>query len=177
MNPFTCLGLPLKLDISETGIREAYREQAARYHPDAGGDSSHFSEFGKAQEILLSPAKRLRAWALLHHQELEERGVIDAELMDLFSKIADLMQAAETILKESQLARSVLTQKLAELKRMELRESIQQEVKELDNHMERRISMFEAIASDFVMISQVYRSLVFLEKWRGSLRSLYGRLL
>ncbi len=74
MNSFDKLGLPVGLVISEEEIRDAFRKKAAEAHPDSGGDEVEFAGMQAAQEILLSPARRLKEWLGLKRGEVDSRG-------------------------------------------------------------------------------------------------------
>ncbi|WP_053960764.1 J domain-containing protein [Sulfobacillus thermosulfidooxidans] len=47
------LGIPV--DASPEMIKQAYRKQCGRLHPDAGGESSQFQLLTRARDILLTP--------------------------------------------------------------------------------------------------------------------------
>lgn len=56
MNYYNILGI--KSDASTEEIKKAYRNLAAKHHPDRGGDTAKFQEIQKAYEILSDPEKR-----------------------------------------------------------------------------------------------------------------------
>jgi DnaJ-class molecular chaperone len=58
MNPYEILGVPK--DATPADIRKAFRAQAAKHHPDKGGDGEDMSELNVAYETLNDPEKRKR---------------------------------------------------------------------------------------------------------------------
>lgn len=99
LNAFERLRLEVRLDLSEEEVREAFRKMAGVMHPDSGGDEKDFSELQLAQEVLLSPARRLKEWMLAKGTEADARGQIGSGLMDLFQKVAETGNAAESAIK------------------------------------------------------------------------------
>lgn len=55
-NLYEILGLTSKATVEE--IRQAYRQLAKRFHPDAGGNADQFSKLQKAYEVLSNPVPR-----------------------------------------------------------------------------------------------------------------------
>ncbi len=58
-DPYKILGI--KPGASQDEIRRAYRRQAAKYHPDAGGDAWVFQQVQKAYELLSLPSSEPHA--------------------------------------------------------------------------------------------------------------------
>lgn len=177
MSAFERLGMPLRLVVSEEEIREAFRKMAAVIHPDSGGDETDFSELQMAQEILLSPARRLKEWMGARSIEADARGQIGAGLMDLFQKVAEVGNAAEGSIKLGAGAQSSLAKAMAEVKLMGERERVKALLAEIGGEIEERVSAFAGIEAGEVDPGKVMRDLVFLEKWRASMKSVYGRLM
>ncbi len=179
MNAFGKLGLRVRLDISEEQIREAFRKKAGEAHPDSGGDEGEFSELQKAREELLSPARRVRKWLEVRSGEVDPRGSIEAGMMDLFQKVAGVGSAAEAAVKAGESAQSALARGIAEVSKMSAREAVEALLSEVSDEIAGRVSRFPVIedTGDDTLGATVMRDLVFLEKWRGTLRGLYGRLM
>lgn len=179
MNAFGRLGLPVGLVISEEEIRDAFRKQAAEAHPDSGGDAAEFAAIQSAQEVLLSPARRLREWLGAKGEEFDSRGTIDSGLMDLFQEVAGVGSGADAVLKARDKAQSALAKGIAEISLMASREKVGTLLAKILAGIGERVSLFPAIESqdDFPLGAKVMRDLVFLEKWRATLRGLYGRLM
>lgn len=167
----------MRLVVSDEEIRDGFRRRAAELHPDAGGDVGDFSELQKAQEVLLSPARRLKEWISAKGLESEARGEIDGSLMDFFQRISVVGSESEALIRENLKAQSVLVKAVIEVKLMAQREK----VKELLAGIEREIGMredeFPQIEEGEKDAGKVMRDLIFLEKWRATLRGLYSKLI
>ena len=177
MNAFERLDLLVSLGISEDEIREAFRKAAAVMHPDSGGEEKVFSEIQLAQEVLLSPARRLKEWMGVRSIHADERGQIGAELMDLFQKFAEAGNAAEAAIKAAEGSHSALAKAMAEVKLMGQRERVKSLLAEIGEGIAGRVTMFPGIETGDVDPGKVMRDLVFLEKWRAAMKSVYGRLM
>ena len=55
-NPFRIMGVGL--NVTEKGLKEAYRSKAQRYHPDKGGTEEEFKKIQLAYEAI----KRMKGW-------------------------------------------------------------------------------------------------------------------
>lgn len=177
MNAFDRLGLGVGLVVSEEEVREAFRRVAAVAHPDSGGDEVDFSEMQKAREVLLSPAGRVKAWVAASGVEVEARGQIGPGLMDLFSKVAECGSGAEAVIKEAEGAQSALAKAMVEVKLMDQRERVEGLISEVEGEISERVGIFPRLERGEGDVGLVMRDLVFLEKWRGTLRGIYGRLM
>lgn len=165
------------LVVSEEEVREAFRKMAGVAHPDSGGDEKSFSELQLAQETLLSPARRLKVWMLAKGIEAEARGQIGSGLMDLFQKVAETGNAAEATIKLGAGAQSSLAKAMAEVKLMAERERVKALLSVIGDEIGRKVAQFPGIESGDADPGKVMRDLVFLEKWRASMKSVYGRLM
>lgn len=163
------------LVISEEEIREAFRVKAAVAHPDSGGEEAQFAALREAQEVLLSPAKRLREWLGVKGAPLDERGTIGAELMDFFQKVAEVGARAEAAVKASELAQTALAKGMAEVRLIAEQESVKGLLEEIEAGIAARVMIFPAIEKGECEAATAARDLVFLEKWRSAMRALYGR--
>ncbi len=177
MNAFERLGVPVGLAVSDEEIREAFRKKAGETHPDSGGDAGEFSALHVAQEVLMSPAKRLKEWLAAKGTEVDSRGQIEAGMMDLFQKVAEVGSAAEGAIRTGEKAGSALAKAMAEVALMGQREKVKDLLAEVELEIGKRIVAFPEIEEGRVDGGKVMRDLVFLEKWRGTLRGIYGRLM
>jgi DnaJ domain len=177
VNAFEKLGLEPTLLLSEESLREAFRKKAAVSHPDSGGDEADFTAIREAQELLASPAKRLREWLQNRGAEITERGSISTELMNLFQKIAENTSTAETSIKKAATAQSALTKGMAELELMKHRETTRLLLSDVEREITRCVDQFALIEQGELDPALIMRDLIFLEKWRFSIRALYGRLI
>lgn len=177
MNAFAKLGLEVSLVISAGVIREAFRERAAVSHPDGGGDEAEFTALREAREVLESPAKRLREWLRVKGVVTAPRGTIAGELVDFFQKVAETGAEAETAIQSADVAQSALAKGMAEVRQMGAREKVKNLLSEIEVGIAAREERFPAIEKGESDAATAMRDLVFLEKWRGAMRSLYGRLM
>ena len=177
MNAFAKLGLEVRLVISGEEIREAFRLRAVDSHPDGGGDEAEFTALREAREILESPAKRLREWLRVNEAEADARGTIAGELVDFFQKVAETGAGAEAAIKTAAEAQSALAKGMAEVRLMGAREKVKNLLSEIEAGIAAREERFPAIEKGESDAATAMRDLVFLEKWRGAMRSLYGRLM
>lgn len=177
MNAFECLGMRVALTVSTEGIRDAFRVRAADLHPDGGGDEGEFAALREARDILESPAKRLREWLRVKGLEADGRGTIAGELVDFFQKVAETGADAEAAIKSAAEAQSALAKGMAEVRLMGAREKVKALLAEIEAEISGRVGKFLDIEKGESDAATVMRDLVFLEKWRGAMRSLYGRLI
>lgn len=177
MNAFAKLGLEVSLVISAEEIREAFRMRAADSHPDGGGDEAEFAALREARDVLESPAKRLREWLRVKGVEADGRGTIAGELVDFFQKVAETGAQAEAAIKSATEAQSALAKGMVEVRMMGVREKVKDLLAEIEAEISGRVGKFLDIEKGESDAATVMRDLVFLEKWRGAMRSLYGRLM
>lgn len=167
----------MRLEISAEEIREAFRARAADSHPDSGGDEAEFAALREAREILESPAKRLREWLRAKGMEADGRGTIAGELVDFFQRVAETGAEAAAAVKSAAEAQSALAKGMAEVRLMRGREKVKVLLAEIEAGIDERVGIFAAIEKGKSDAATAMRDLVFLEKWRGAMRSLYGRLI
>lgn len=177
MNAFESLGLHVRLVISEEEIREAFRKRAAGAHPDGGGDEAEFAALREARDVLESPAKRLREWLGANGMEADARGTISGELADFFQRVAETGAEAEAAIKAAGEAQSALAKGMAEVRLMGARDKVKGLLAEIEAGIAARVGMFPEIERGGCDAPAVMRDLVFLGKWRDTMRSLYGRLM
>lgn len=163
--------------VSDEEIREAFRQRAAVLHPDSGGDEKEFARLKEAQDVLMSPARRLREWISAKGMEVDSRGQIASGLMDLFQRVSETGAAAEALIKENALAGSALVKAMIEVRLMKQRERVKELLEEVLSEVVVRVAQFPAVEKGDMDPAVMMRDLVFLEKWRATLRGIYGRLM
>lgn len=165
--------------VSEGEVREAFRKRAAEVHPDSGGDEGEFAAMQVAQEALISPSKKLKEWLGAKGEVVDSRGQIETGLMDLFQKVAEVGSGAEAAIKGAEKAQSSLAKGMAEVGLMASREKVKDLLAEIEAELQGRVSKFGGIeeTQDFRLASETMRDLIFLEKWKGTLKGLFGRLM
>ncbi len=167
---------PLLAD--ETALREAFRHASKTLHPDAGGDADQFSLLQQAQRLFLRPGERLRSWLEVHQLAGDVRGSLSNDLMDRFIHVAEMVQRAQSLAKESDACRSTLAKALLEKRRNQIREEIATFQADLTTLVSQRCELFPAIADGKINPAsawQTVRDLLFLEKWQAQLREEFAR--
>jgi len=180
VNPFEILGLEPRLVIDREDLNQAFRDAGKDAHPDAGGSEEGFAALQQAVGLLQSPARRLKAWLALRALEVEPRGTIAAGLMDLFTRVAEVTQQAEALVRRREGAKSALARALLEDETHSCRDAVEDMIARIEGAIAESCQAFPGMEGgevDADRASALYRDLSFLEKWRASLRGLYGRLL
>lgn len=176
---YDLLGITPRLVLADEALREAFREAGRKAHPDGGGAEGEFTALAEALAVLSSPARRLREWMTVRGWGLETRGAIDGELMDLFASVGSTSQRVEGLLRRREGAKSALVRAMLEGETQRCREEVEAALRSVEERMAEECRVFEVLevgGGDEALASRVYRNLVFLEKWRHSLRGFYGRL-
>lgn len=180
MNAFEVLGIEERLVISEEEVRAAFREAGKKVHPDAGGGDGDFAALKESLGILASPSRRLRHWLSLRGIEVETRGTIGGELMDLFSEVGGVTQRAEMVVRKREEAKSALAKALLENETQASREEVEAAIAKVDAMMAEASADFPEMEISGKVnqesVAQVVRDLTFLEKWKSGLRNNYSRL-
>ena len=177
MSAFETLGLGLKLRVSDDEIRDAFRVKAAVMHPDSGGDEREFAKLQGARDELLSPARRIKAWMTARGMEVDARGQIEGGLMDLFQKVSEVGATAELLIRENAGAKSALVKAMAEVKLMKQRELVKELLEKIATEIQQRVDGFQRVEEGGIDPATMMRDLIFLEKWRATLKGIYGRLM
>jgi ribosomal protein L17 len=177
LSAFDILGLRVSLLVSDEEIREAFRVKAAVIHPDSGGDVQEFAKLQGAQDMLLSPARRLKEWMTARGMEVDARGQIEGGLMDLFQRVSEVGAASELLIRENAGAKSALVKAMAEVKLMKQRELVKELLEKIAAEIQQRIDGFKRVEEGQIDPATMMRDLIFLEKWRATLKGIYGRLM
>jgi hypothetical protein len=98
-------------------------------------------------------------------------------LVDFFQKVAETGAEAETAIQSAEVAQSALAKGMAEVRQMGAREKVKNLLSEIEVGIAAREECFPAIEKGESDAATAMRDLVFLEKWRGAMRSLYGRIM
>ncbi len=151
--------------------------KAAVMHPDSGGDEKEFAKLQAARDVLLSPARRLKEWMLARGIEADARGQIEGGLMDLFQKVSEVGAVAELLIRENAGAKSILVKAMTEVKLIKQRELVKELLENIAKEIQQRIDRFQEVEKDQIDPATMMRDLIFLEKWRATLKGIYGRLM
>lgn len=179
-NAFEILGIDPDLTIPEETLRTAFREAGKSAHPDAGGGDDEFAGLRQAFEIVSSPSRRLKHWLELRGFNVETRGVVDTALMDLFGRIGEVTQAAESLIRKRDETKSALGLAMLESQTHVCREAVEKALGMVQDAITRECAVFPEIQTtvspDLETATKTVRNLAFLEKWRAGLRSVFSRL-
>jgi hypothetical protein len=179
-NAFDILGIDPGLTIAEETLRAAFREAGKTTHPDAGGGDDEFARLREAFEIVSSPSRRLKHWLELRGFTVETRGVVDSVLMDLFGRIGEVTQAAESLIRKRDETKSALGLAMLERETHVCREAVEKAIGLVETAITHECAVFPEIersgTPDLEAATKIVRNLAFLEKWRAGLRSVFSRL-
>lgn len=177
MDAFARLGLPRRPDLADDTLREAFREAGKSAHPDAGGGAGDFQLLQEAYQLLSRPSRRLKHWLELSGIPGDERGSLGADLMDHFSRIGEVLQEADTLIRRRENARSALVRALLEGETNRVRMKIDAAQSSLGEAVGAKVAMFRDVTEGRVADPwQLVRDLAFLEKWQAQLRERFGKL-
>lgn len=180
IDAFHALGLPPQLDLTDEELREAFRAAGKKSHPDVGGSEAEFAALNEAFAILSSPSRRLRHWLELQDLTIVSRGSIDSSIMDLFTEVGAATQQAEAAIRKREDAKSALVRAMSEPEIQTARDVIEASNQKVERRISQQCENFPVFENTLTLdsehASQVMRNLVFLEKWRASLRAYFSRL-
>lgn len=180
-NAFETLSLPPRLTLGDDELRDAFREAGKSAHPDGGGTTGDFETLRTAFETLSSPARRLSHWLEHRGIRVETRGTVDPGLMDLFGQVGTVSHRATELARKRATARSALVLALLENETQACLESVESTIALVDQAIARETSHFpdmeSGLVSDPEPFSRCFRNLMFLEKWRATLRAIPPTLL
>jgi hypothetical protein len=131
----------------------------------------------EAQDVLMSPARRLKEWIAARGLGVDSRGQIEGTLMDLFQKVSEVGAAAEHLIRENESAKTALVKAMVEVKLIKQRELIQELLQSVVSELEQRAAKFQQVEESQIDPGIIMRDLIFLEKWRATLKGIYGRLM
>jgi len=179
MNAFVALGLPQQLTLTPEQIDNAWRAASKTHHPDSGGDEQAFSTLREARTILASPASRLAHWLELQGHPPDPRGTIDAEIMDLFATVGEVVQQADSLARRRSTAATALGLAMLEGETLRTREKVESMLARIDKAITAQCAPFAQWESTLPATdgpATVARGLRFLEKWKSSLMAAYAGL-
>lgn len=180
MNAFEILRLENRLTLDPGTLRDAFREAGKSAHPDAGGDEDSFAALREAHTTLASPSRRLRHWLELRGFAVESRGTVAPRVMDLFTPVGEVIQRAEAQVRRREEAKTPLGRAMLENGTQSCREEVERAIAIVDEAIATECAVFgdyeSGAAIDPGAASTTVRNLAFLEKWLGTLRALFARL-
>jgi len=178
---FATLSIPVRLTIDDKELRDAFREAGKSAHPDNGGSADDFEKLRAAFDTLSSPSRRLIHWLECRGTPVETRGTVDNRLMDLFGTVGEVSRRAADLARKRAAARSALVLALLESETQSCMEAVESAIVLVDQAISQETSYFSDIESGLMsdpeIISRCARNLMFLEKWRATLRAIPPTLL
>jgi hypothetical protein len=175
-NAYETLSLSPRLTIGEEELRVAFREAGKTAHPDSGGDTAGFEKLRAAFETLSSPSQRLIHWLACRGILIDTRGTIDTRLMDLFGTVGEVSHRAGELSRKRATARTALGLALLENETQSCLETVESTISLVDQAIAEETGYFNAMETgqinDTETFSRCARNLLFLEKWRKTLRSI-----
>lgn len=179
MNAFETIGLPQRLTITQEEIENAWRAAGKSHHPDAGGEEQAFATLREARATLTSPASRLAHWLEIHGQNPDPRGIIAAEIMDLFTPVGEVVQQADALARRRAAATTALGQAMLEGETLRIRENVEAMISRIDAAITAQCARFPQWESGEIALESqaaTLRNLRFLEKWKRALMAAYAGL-
>lgn len=175
-NAFEILAIPPRLTIGDEELRNAFREAGKSAHPDGGGDTARFEKLRAAFDTLSSPSQRLIHWLACRGIPVDTRGTIDTRLMDLFGTVGEISHRAAELARKRSASRTALGLALLENETQSCLEAVETAIALVDEAISRETNDFPAMETghltDSDTLSRCARNLLFLEKWRNTLRAI-----
>ncbi len=175
-NYFHLLSLTPSPQIDLSKLQENYKKQAAKLHPDQGGNEQAFQELNTAYHTLLKPSSRLKHLLEINDIPYTPRGSISNKLMDLFMSTGALMQKAELLAKKKQAASSALSKALLETETLALQDALNQQMQTIEQTLTDTIQHIP-LELEAEYYTTTTRDLTFLEKWQAQLQERFASLL
>ncbi len=181
MDPFSRIGLPLKLDLTPGVVEDEIRRLAKSVHPDVGGEAGEFAEISRAGDLLKVPVSRLKVALEISGADLAGRGSVPSEIMDLFSPVVSVLEEVGAFVSEREKARSVLGKAVLDAKVPSLKRSLEEltgAVGKLEDYQRERFPDFDQRGWENCLeeMEEAYRALLFLGKWSAQLREATGKI-
>ena len=181
MNAYQALDIEPRLTLTLEEIDAAWRKAGKSHHPDAGGDEQSFAAAREAKTTLTNPSSRLAHWLELHNHPVDPRGTIDADTMDLFAPVGEVMQRTSALARRRAAATTALGLAMLESETLHTREEVENVITTLDAAIAAQCAPFptwEAAPADIhtTTAATAVRNLRFLEKWKRDLMAAYASL-
>jgi len=130
---FALLRQPHQPHLADSALEQAFRERARLLHPDAAGakEGDEFAQLNTAFNVLRDPRSRLR-----HLLELEgvtpEKELIAPELVELFSRAAEITHQAKAEIAKERGSNSAIARSVAHFKRSQIRAELVSVLRKLE---------------------------------------------
>ncbi len=176
-NFFTILDLPESLSLESEAIEAAWESRTRQERPDLstgenreGDRDSDPADLHQARAVLSDPVERLAHW-------LEQKGVesprgtsIEPDLMDLFSRLHDILATVDSLLSKHQQATTALTKAMLTKEAVTSQLELQNCLQEIQTKKQNVIDQFplyesEADQQRFTSALEGLAQLKFLRKW------------
>jgi len=179
INPFSCLGVPLRPFPDPTEIEEKARIAREGSHPDLADDGEErhrrerrMAEINQAKQMLSDDVVRLRAVLVLHGVEKPDAATsVPKPVMAWFEKTASALEAADRCLEKVANAEGALGHALVQpqvleqaLELQNIAGGIGREKKQLLEEMKGLDAVWEECA-DIEALHSAYIRLVYFQRW------------
>jgi len=182
---FALLRQPHQPHLADSALEQAFRERARLLHPDAAGakEGDEFAQLNTAFNVLRDPRSRLR-----HLLELEgvtpEKELIAPELVELFSRAAEISHQAKAEIAKEHGSESAIARSVAQLKRSQIRAELISVLRKLEANALRAQSDLEDLnalwdkerATAVAKLMQVQQQFTVLHRWMDTLGELQFQL-
>lgn len=165
IDPFSILGLPRTLTPDPEAVEQSWRERTRD-----SGEGDEMQELHRARALLSDPVSRLEQWLRLHDVSPERGSAIAPEMMDLFSRLHEVLAETDEVIARMKQATTALTravhQKAAVGAQLRIQECMQRIQGEKGSRTD-RFPEFETAAehSEFAAAAETLGQLKFLRKW------------
>ena len=182
---FALLRQPHQPHLDDSALEQAFRERARLLHPDAAGanEGDEFAQLNTAFNVLRDPRLRLR-----HLLELEgvtpAKELIAPELVELFSRAAEISHQATAEIAKERGPESAITRSVAQLKRSQIRAELVSVLRKLEANALRAQSDLEDLnalwdkerAAAVAKATQLQQRFTVLHRWMDTLGELQFQL-
>ena len=182
---FALLRQPHRPHLDDRATEQAFHERARILHPDAdgGNKTEAFAQLNTAFNVLRDPSLRLR-----HLLELEgvtpAKELLDPELVELFSRSAEISHRAKTEIAKKRSSDSAIARSVAQLKRSQVCTqliSVLQELKANRLRARNELSDLNEIwdrdrPAAIEKVVQLQQRFIVLQRWLATLEELQFQL-
>ena len=183
VNYFDLVEVEVAFVLDQENLKQSYQSLAAKQHPDQGGDVEVFEQLNQAYQCLKETHTRLKHILEIQQIEFESRGSLSSFLMDLFIPIGNLVQQTEQHVRNVASAQSALKKAMLAPKGMELQEEVEKRISELESVEQEVVERISPLtiaqlseSHSLETIQKAIRDLVFVAKWKATLKEQYAQL-
>ena len=169
---YSLLDLPIQLELDAESVEDAWRKLAKDSEVDSvDANQSVHSAIHEARRVLSNPFLRLEYWLNLQGAHDSKQTAIDEDLMDVFSRVNDSINAADEAIKKQSEATTALGKAVVAQEAIAAQMDLQKLLGFLQGELEKvfsRFPEFEELAkkeSNFDNAVSALGRLRYLKKW------------